>query len=345
MAGRAGPAAPLSGDAYGLVDLHGKRPDQESIKRHPMPILELMTEHARTDLLPSLAVAVSGVLWGLFWMPFRALGEAGFSGGWASLAFYLGSTAVMVPWALVRWRHLHAAGLNLVFTGAIAGAAFSLYATALLLTEVVRVLLLFYLTPVWGTLLGRLMLGERITPYRGAALVLGLAGLVVMLGFEGGIPMPRNAGDWMALLAGLAWAYGSLRIYMQPHIEAYETTFSFFAGGTLVTAAVALLPLEANEAVPAIAMLGDAWPWLLLLVALFGVPPVLMTLWGAARLTPGRVGILLMGEVAVGIVSAALWSGEPFGTREAAGALLIVGAGVVELMQRQAAVASGWEAP
>jgi len=303
------------------------------------------TEQWRADLVPSVAVAVSGVLWGLFWLPFRAFGEAGFEGGWASLAFYLGATLMLLPWALMRWRRLRAAGSGLILTGAIAGAAFSLYATALLLTEVVRVLLLFYLTPVWGTLLGRFLLGERITLFRGLALVLGLAGLLVILGFEDGFPLPRNVGDWMALAAGIAWAYGSLRIYVEPGIEAYETTFAFFAGGLLVTGVVAFLPIEANAAVPTLAMLGEAWPWLLLLVAVFGVPPVLITLWGAARLTPGRVGILLMGEVAVGIVSAALWAGEPFGSREMLGTVLIVGAAVVELMQRQAAASSGWQAP
>lgn len=299
----------------------------------------------RADLMPSLCVAVSGVLWGLFWLPFRALGETGFAGGWASLAFYVAATVVLVPGAIARWRHLAAAGGGLLLTGAVAGAAFSLYATALLFTDVVRVLLLFYLTPVWGTLLGRMLLGERITWYRGTALVSGLAGLLVILGFEDGFPMPRNAGDWMALLAGIAWAWGSLRIYMQPGIEVYETTFAFFAGGTLVTALVAWLPLAANALTPTLSMLGEAWPWLALLVVVFGVPPVLLTLWGAARLTPGRVGILLMGEVAVGIVSAALWAGEPFGMRETVGAVLIVGAAVVEVMQRQAAVSSGWEAP
>lgn len=304
-----------------------------------------MTGAVRTDVIPSLFIAVSGVLWGLFWIPFRALGDAGFAGGWASLVFYAGSTLVLLPVALLRLNHLGRAGGGLLLTGAVAGAAFSLYATALLLTEVVRVLLLFYLTPVWGTLLGRVLLGERISWYRGSALVLGLAGLVVILGFEGGFPMPRNAGDWMALLAGIAWAYGSLRIYMQPDVKAYETTFAFFAGGTLVTALVVLLPLEANETAPALEMVGAAWPWILLLVGVFGVPPVLMTLWGAARLTPGRVGILLMGEVAVGIVSAALWAGEPFGMRETLGATLILGAAIVEIMQRQAAVSSGWEAP
>ena len=46
-----------------------------------------------------------------------------------------------------------------------------------------RVLLLFSLTPVWGTLLGRVLLGERVTANRGMALALGLAGLDVILGY------------------------------------------------------------------------------------------------------------------------------------------------------------------
>lgn len=304
-----------------------------------------MSGGPRADLLPSLGVALSGVLWGLFWMPFRALGEAGLAGGWASLAFYLGSTAVLLPWAAVRWRRLRAAGVHLLLTGAIAGAAFSFYATALLLTEVVRVLLLFYLTPIWGTVLGRLLLGERITRQRAAALILGFAGLVVILGFEGGLPLPRNAGDWMALIAGMAWAYGSLRIYRQPGIEVYETTFAFFAGGTVITALVAWLPVAGNGGLPAAGLLVSAWPWLALVIGVFGVPPVLATLWGAARLTPGRVGILLMGEVAVGIVSAAIWAQEPFGWRETVGAVLIVSAALIEVVQREPAVASGWHPP
>jgi drug/metabolite transporter (DMT)-like permease len=291
----------------------------------------------RTDLLPRLAVVASGVLWGLFWMPFRALGEAGFQGGWASLAFYLGSTLLLLPAALVRWHRLRSAGWSLILTGAIAGAAFSLYATALLLTEVVRVLLLFYLTPIWGTLLGRVLLGERVTANRGVALVLGLAGLVVILGFEGGYPLPRNAGDWLALISGVAWAYGSLRVYSRPQIEVYETAFAFFAGGMLVTAAVALLPIAGNEAVPTWEVLGTGWPWLALLIALFGVPPVIMVLWGAACLSPGRVGILLMGEVVVGVTSAAVWSGEPFGLREVIGTVLIAGAAFIETVHPQLA--------
>ena len=145
----------------------------------------------------------------------------------------------------------------------------------------------------------------------------------------------------MALVSGIAWAYGSLRIYSRPHIKVYETVFAFFAGGMLVTAAVTILPIAGNEIVPTWSVLESAWPWLALLIALFGVPPVVMVLWGASCLSPGRVGILLMGEVLVGVTSAAAWSGEPFGLREVVGTVLIAGAAVIETVHPRPDIASG----
>ncbi len=50
---------------------------------------------------------------------------------------------------------------------------------------------------------------------------------------------------------------------------------------------------------------------------------------------PGRVGMLLLAEVLVGVTSATLLLDEPFGIRELSGAALIVSAGVVEVMRQQ----------
>ena len=55
-----------------------------------------------------------------------------------------------------------------------------------------------------------------------------------------------------------------------------------------------------------------------------------LLLWGARFLEPGRVSLLLLLEVAVAAISAALLAGEPFGPREAAGCLLILAAGALE---------------
>ena len=67
------------------------------------------------------------------------------------------------------------------------------------------------------------------------------------------------------------------------------------------------------------------------LTGFFVLPMIWLTIWPATLLSPARVGLLLMTEVVVGLASAAVFSGEPFGWRESLGAALIVGAAVLEL--------------
>ena len=70
--------------------------------------------------------------------------------------------------------------------------------------------------------------------------------------------------------------------------------------------------------------------WAALAALAWLLPVTWLLLWGARFLEPGRVSLLLLLEVAVAAVSAALLAGEPFGPREAAGCLLILAAGALE---------------
>ncbi len=286
-----------------------------------------------TDIaLPSVGVVLSGGLWGLFWIPLRAIDDAGVEGGWGSLAFFALCVAGLLPIALLRWRKLRRGGLEPMLAGFATGGAFALYALSLLHTDVVRAILLFYLTPVWSTVLARILLGEPISGLRLAALGAGLVGLIVILGVEGSMPLPRNAGDWMALVSGISWAYGSLRVYDRPDAPVFESGFAFFACGLLVALMLIGLPLEGNSNFPRPGAVLSVL-WLVVPVALgFGVT-VFVILWGATLLSPVRIGLLLMGEVVVGVASAAVLADEPFGWRELAGTVLIVTAAILEVSQ------------
>jgi len=79
------------------------------------------------------------------------------------------------------------------------------------------------------------------------------------------------------------------------------------------------------------------WPlfWVLLFGLLWNLPTTLLTLVGAAHVEPGKVAILLMMEVLIGIGTAALLTDEPFGTREMAGAVLVLGASIVEFIPQK----------
>jgi drug/metabolite transporter (DMT)-like permease len=290
----------------------------------------------RPDLGPSIGVGVAALLWGLFWLPLRALGEAGLAGPWPGIVVYLMAMLLVLPVALVQRRRIAAAATQLALTGLFTGSAFALYSTSLLLTDVVHVLLLFYLTPVWSTLLGVAVLGERVTANRIAALMLGIGGLLVVLGADRGYPVPRNVGDWLALASGIAWAYGSLRLFRESHIAVADHLVAFVVGALAISAAIAVLPLAALDRVPPVRTLVGAAPPALV-VALVMLPVLYLTVEGARRLSPARVGVLLMGEAIMGIASAAALTDEPFGLREALGTVLVLGAAAAELARPQAA--------
>ena len=285
------------------------------------------------ELLPSAAVVVGGVFWGLFWLPVRALGEAGLPGAWPAAVIFAFCFLLLVPLIPFRWRQLRRYWWPLAGCALFTGTAFAFYAISLQLTEVVRCILLFYLTPVWSTALGLALLGERLTLSRLAALLLGAAGLLVVLGAGAQVPWPRNIGDWLALASGVAWAYGSIRLYRMGAVALPEQVLTFTIGSLLVTVAAIALGGATFGVAPAAGTLTAAAPFALL-AALYVLPMVWLTLWPTTLLSPGRVGILLMSEVVVGVASAAALSGEPFGPREALGAALIIGAGAVEVFGR-----------
>jgi drug/metabolite transporter (DMT)-like permease len=288
--------------------------------------------HHHTVLL-SIAVAFCGGMWGVFWYPMRWLEEAGVGGGWVSLVFNAVALLSPLPWMLRRsaWDGLS----GQLLTGLLLGSAFTLYTVSLVMTDVIHAILLFYLTPVWSTLGGWLFLGNRLTVTRAAAMILGLAGMVCILGGETWLPLPRNEGDVVALVSGMLWAAGTLRSYAAPHPGVAQPVFAFSLGGLLSSAAVLLIAEGLGSPLSQTGALVQAMPLMVAIALVMYVPPNFMILWAAQRIDPGRVGILLMTEVLVGAISAALFSGEPFGIMVFAGTALIVSAGLVEVLGRR----------
>ena len=132
----------------------------------------------KTETLAKIACAYSGMVWGLFWIPLRTLEAAGITGLWATLVFYLAPLIAMSPMLVWRWKPFRDGGLGCSSPAWCRPAGLVLYSVSVLYTEVVKAMLLFYLTPIWSTLLARVVLGEAITPVRWVAMALGIGGIV-----------------------------------------------------------------------------------------------------------------------------------------------------------------------
>jgi drug/metabolite transporter (DMT)-like permease len=286
-----------------------------------------------TERFTIFIVIAAASAWGLFWLPLRAFEEHGLSAGWTTLAIFATPALALLPFTIIRLLRGKPFGARHAAAGLLAGGAVALYAESVLLTDVARALILFYVTPVWSTILELLFLKRRMTKARSLALILGLAGLITILGGRTGLPLPQNTGDTLALLSGVVWACGSLWIRKSSDVETFENVFSFFLFGSAVALCLVLvLPGEVIGTPPDSAVMQDLFLWLVVAAVAFMIPVIWGLLWGAKHLDPGRLGILLQMEAVVGIGSAALLTDEPFGAVEVLGTLLVIGAGVADVL-------------
>ncbi|QSP95177.1 DMT family transporter [Marinobacter salinisoli] len=286
--------------------------------------------HDRHTLLASAIVLVTGILWGIYWLPVRALGDMGLTGAWGTVAITLATVLLLLPFAVKHRRQLRRVHPVALISIALGGAAFTLYSVGFMYGRVAIIILLWFLSPVWSTLIGRYLMGWPTPRLRIVAIAVGLAGLFVMLGADGGMPLPQGIGEWMALAAGILWAFSTTGIRVKSNIEAMPSTF-IFAVGAAVTALILAplleplpsLALAETPPVVGLALLtGGLW-WGLNLVGL---------MWATARLEPARVCILLMSEVLFGAVSAAVLAGEALHPAEVAGGVIVLVAGLLEVL-------------
>lgn len=283
-------------------------------------------------LYPEITVAAASAAWGLFWIPLRAFEKSGLTGTWAVLLQFLVPLLILVPFSAVRAIKRQATGIRQFRTGILIGLAVSLYLESLLLTSVARALILFYVMPTWATVLEVTIMRQPFTASRALSLVLGLSGLAVILGDGGTLFDAMNTGDLMALLSGILFALGALKVRNTTETSLFEQLFAFFLFSSIVSALFLVVPIFPLTHAPSFDQLQTLALWLLLAAAGFFIPVMTGIYWGSRHVDPGRLGILLQIEAVVGITSAALFANEPFGVRKAIGATLVVGAGFVEVL-------------
>ena len=115
----------------------------------------------KSDLLPSLLVFIAAGLWGLYWWPLREVEAAGIPAQWSVIAIYFVPLVFITPAAFIYRSTIRSQWRELLFIGIAAGIGLACYATAFLYTTIVRTVLLFYMMPVWATLMAIVFLKEK----------------------------------------------------------------------------------------------------------------------------------------------------------------------------------------
>ncbi|WP_324288700.1 DMT family transporter [Roseateles sp. SL47] len=134
--------------------------------------------------LPILALMFNATVWGLSWWPFRQFEAAGMHPLWTTVIMYaLSWGVVLVTQRGAAAELLRSPALWLVLLAA--GTTNTAFNWGVATGDVVRVVLLFYLMPLWAVLLARVVLKEPLTWMAGARIALALGGALVVLAPEG----------------------------------------------------------------------------------------------------------------------------------------------------------------
>ena len=274
---------------------------------------------------PVLVLFISSVGWGLTWWPIKMLSDRGLTGPMVVFLAFSAASIVLFPLLVKQWSCWKGRYPYLFLIALFGGFANLAFQTALYHGEVVRVMILFYLLPVWSVLGGRFFLHERIDAKRVLTLVMALSGAVLILGGFAIIDNPPSWIDLLAIGSGFAFAMNNLVFRATQSMPLGGKVSAMFTGCMLLMGAYLLaVPQPDND----IALDNTLWAFLYgigwLAVITFG------TQWGVTRIEAGRASIIIVMELLVAVFSAMLILQQPMSAMEWVGGVLVLVAAVLE---------------
>ena len=286
----------------------------------------------KSDKILSLIIVVSSCAWGLYWLPLRSIEQSGIVGSWSIVLVNACPLIILVPLIFFNLDKLKKYPKPILFAGIMIGAAFTFYANGLVQTSVIRATLLFYLSPIWSTIIGIIWLNERLTIARVISIIVALIGLILLLyDFRNQETVMLNFGDFSSILSGLFWALGASILKKWSKLPIIPLTAIVYFSTTSLSILLAIIVYKAP--IPSLALIGQNFPIAFIWSVIVLLPSFCIIFRISQILFPGRVGILMMSEVAVAVISAKiLLPEEQMVILQWIGASAILLAGVVEII-------------
>lgn len=275
--------------------------------------------------MPIVVLLMASTLWGLTWMPLKFLHGQGIE---ALLLLTVSCGIVSVLSVPVLWWQRSACRGQwgvLALVALLGGFASFAFNYALMYGDVIRVMVLFYLVPVWSALGGRLVLGEPIDLQRMISVGLALAGVFLILGGWHILASPLSWIDVLALASGFAFAMNNVVFRATPRAPLISKLMMMFWGCALIGGVLLLAGLET---IPVVS--GMNWMW----IALMGVGWYLLAAsgsqWAVTKLQAGQAGVIMVMELIAAVASAALLGESDMTLLKSAGVLCVMAASVLE---------------
>lgn len=282
-----------------------------------------MTVNNKEYYLAISAILFSSAMWGLIWYPMRLLEQAGMPVVWSTLAVYLAAAIVATIQLIWVFKRLKSAWPPTLWCLALAAGLTNIaFLVALIEGEVLRVMLLFYLSPLWSVLLSRWWLGERISRLSMVMIAVAMSGTFMMLWHpEVGLPWPHGPADWLALFASVMFSVNNVLSRKLAQVAMEVKTTVVYWGVVMVAVIVLLLQ---QSPVPEVSL--SLWLAVMVFGGLCFTAMTISVLYGLARMPVFRSAILMLFELLVAAASAWALTNERMTVAEWIGGALIFAA-------------------
>lgn len=267
-------------------------------------------------------------VWGIIWYPYRLLELAGMSGVVASFYTYLLAMLIGCLVFCRHWRGLFNQPKSMIWLMLAAGWTNLSYVLAVIDGEVMRVILLFYLSPVWALILAHFWLKESIGLKEILVIVVSLLGAVIMMydtSLVKSMPLPRSHSDWLALSAGMGFALTNVITRKSAHLTIVAKSFAVWVG-VVVVSLVAMLLLSENAT---FVVYTDGYiSMVAVIVALLLFISALFVQYGVTHVPAARAAVIFLFELVVAAIAAYYLADEAMALNEWIGGILIVSAAI-----------------
>jgi len=279
-----------------------------------------MPTKAPLAIIPVICLLLSASLWGVFWYPLRLLDGLGMVGLWSTLTIFGSALAFGMVLVLIRGTGIRSHPLLLLVLAAASGWCNVAFIQAVLEGNVLRITLLFFLSPLWTVLLGRLILRERMSRAAQITLLFAMLGAMIMLwNAELGLPWPQDWADWLAISSGLAFALSNVMVRKLYEEDIWIKTVFAWVGVVILAAAWIVVvdspwpPVDQTVVTMTVLLGGTAMACMTLLV-----------LYGLTHMPAHQAAVILLFELVAGALSAQWLTDEVVLLQEWVGGALIV---------------------
>ncbi|CAM8340856.1 DMT family transporter [Candidatus Methylopumilus universalis] len=275
--------------------------------------------------LPIFSLLFGAFVWGIIWYPYRLMADAGVSGIYSSFYVFILTIAIALPYFFITKKKVPIWSKDFWLLALVAGYTNISYVLAVIDGEVVRVMLLFYLSPVWTIFLAHFMLNEDTQKRHYIAVFISLIGAFIMFWEPGYLIHLDSKSDWLALSSGLGFAITNVMTRKHAHMTVNQKALAIWLG--VIVVAIICIMFDKN-AMPTLDFFRPVDAAIMMVIALSLFLSTLLVQFGVTQIKAVEASSFFLFEIVVAAISSYFLVGESIALKEWLGGILII-AGVI----------------